>query len=658
MKRHLFALACVCSLLTATAFAQLTPQVAITEMGRGINLGNTLEPPTEGGWNNGPAQEHYFDDYKAVGFSTVRVPIRWDEHTSNSAPYTVNASWMNRVEQIVDWGLERDLYIIINAHHDDWIKQGYSNQNLRDRFDSIWTQVAERFKDKSEKLLFEIINEPKGLTREEVDDLNARVLGIIRQTNPTRLVIYSGNEYSNVNQLLAAAVPDDDYILAYYHSYDPWNFAGLGQGTWGRSGDRLAVRNNFQRVADWSASTGVPVMISEFGAVHGTDFNSRMPFYALYVEEALRHNFAFQVWDDGGMFEVYQRNQRTWHDALDLLIHTFPDGPANFSASVIGDTLISLNWENRTSNNMDIVVQRRLLDGEFEDIATIDKAADTFADTTMAGGFTYQYRIISRFGLGEDRYSYPFEIHIRSTVRSSFLGTPFPIPGIIQAEDFDEGGEGLTYHDADPTNVPGGYRQNVAVDIEPRDDGGFQIAFVESGEWLEYTIDVQQAGTYQLTTHIASLEGRGRFRYSIGENRSTLLTPPRTDSWQTLAPVSTTMELEAGTHILRLEFLVTRPFNVDRFEFSLVSGTSTEKPETTQGFALYPNPTYEYVQFQIEDSSLPKQIEVYNMLGQRVRHAIAADKQRLFVGDLPPGVYLVQLLQDGQSPEHDFMVKK
>jgi aryl-phospho-beta-D-glucosidase BglC (GH1 family) len=127
------------------AFGQVTPEEAVAQMRRGINMGNTLEPPYEGDWAP-KAREYYFDMYRDAGFDVVRVPVRWDEHTSYSSPYTIQESWMDRVEQIVDWALERDLYVVINAHHEDWIKENYEDKNLRDRFDSIWSQVATRKK--------------------------------------------------------------------------------------------------------------------------------------------------------------------------------------------------------------------------------------------------------------------------------------------------------------------------------------------------------------------------------------------------------------------------------------------------------------------------------------------------------------------------------
>ncbi len=661
MKRYIPILLLVVFCAALPAQAQLTPQVAIGDMGRGINMGNTLEPPQEGGWNNGPAEEHYFDDYKAAGFGTVRIPVRWDEHTGRNTPFAVDAAWMDRVEQVVDWALARDLYVVLNAHHEDWLKQDYANDTLRIRFDRIWTQIAERFKDKSEKLFFEIINEPKGMTREEVDDLNVRILSIIRVNNPTRIVIYSGAEWSAANDLMTAAIPNDPYLMGYFHAYNPWNFAGLGEGTWGTEQQRAEVSDMFQEVADWSADTGIPVNISEFGAVRETDYNSRMAFYALYVEESIKHNIAFQVWDDGGMFQVYQRDTRGWNDEKDTLLNTYLDSPTHMTASVVGDTLVTLAWENRTTQNARIIVERRQQGTDaFTPIAELPKDATTYADTTAEGGFWYQYRVVSEFGRGGDRYGYPVQVFAPPTERTNFLGAPFIIPGTIEAEDFDEGGEGLTYHDTDPNNIPGVYRPNVGVDIEPRDDGGYQVAYIESGEWLEYTIDVQEAGAYGITTYLASLEGGGRFRYRIGRNRSPILVPPSTGSWQTLTTVNTTMDLEAGEQVLRLELLTARPFNVDKFTFELLSPTANAPGEVPEdAFAVYPNPAQEVIQVAFDHTALDRSLDIFNMLGQRVRtEVLSARNQRMSVDGLPAGLYLLRFMADDQVVAQGYLVKQ
>jgi aryl-phospho-beta-D-glucosidase BglC (GH1 family) len=297
----------------------LSSQEAIKQMGRGINVGNTLDPPTEGEWNNPPIKENIFDDYKNAGFTCVRIPIRWDKHTENSPPYAIDEKWLARVEQIVDWALSRDLFVIINSHHDNWIKEHYKDPVQRERFDSIWRQISRRFQNKSGKLVFEILNEPENMDQQDVDDMNQRVLKIIRESNPTRLVIFTGNKWSESNQLLSAAAPKDDYLIATFHMYLPQD-----QKTWGTEADKKAVINTFDKVSKWSEEHKVPVILGEFGAISQIDHDSRMKFYKTVVAESLARGFAFNVWDDGANFQVYKRTQRDWNEIKDILINTPP----------------------------------------------------------------------------------------------------------------------------------------------------------------------------------------------------------------------------------------------------------------------------------------------------------------------------------------------
>lgn len=623
-------------------------------MGRGINLGNTLEPPFEGAWNNPLAQEYYFDDYVSAGFSTVRIPVRWDQHTGTSVPYAVSSSWLSRVEEIVDWGLSRGLIVIINAHHEDWLKQNYSPSNQA-RFDSIWTQVATHFSGKSEKLWMEIINEPQGLTRPEVDALNARVLGIIRDTNPTRIVIIAGNGWAAAADLMAAAIPDDDYLMGYYHSYDPWDFAGLAQRGWGTTADRAAVRSTFQSVKAWSASNNLPVMMSEGGAIHANEHNDRMKFYAAYVEESVDAGIPFQVWDDGGDFRVYDRANRAWPEVKDILIHAYPDGPTDIGMAVHNDSVVVVSWRNRYAFASGTAVQRAVAGGEFETLADISGSAESYDDEMVAGGLTYDYRVIARNALGPDKYSYPQRYTVPLFTRSPYTGTALPVPGVIQAEDYDVGGEGLTYHDSDAVNTPGAYRASSGVDIEARDDGGWQVTGIEPGEWLEYTLDVQTAGTYTLTAHVASMEGLGRFMFTFDGVSSPALRTPKTDSWQTTQPVSVSVDLTAGKQFMRLSIMnVAHPFNLDRFELELAGSTGTNPNPKRPDLELYPNPAGDALRVQ---GSTPGQAEILDLLGRRVlEERVLGNSVHLDTSALPGGVYFLRLIPASGTPSvHPFV---
>ncbi|NOY77872.1 MAG: cellulase family glycosylhydrolase [Calditrichaeota bacterium] len=292
--------------------AQFDPWKMVQKMGRGINLGNTLEAAKEGNWA-APAQEFYFDDYKDAGMTCVRIPVRWDQHTQVDSPYTVDSTWMARVEQVADWALDRGMVAIINAHHDDWLYENFP-QNLP-RFESIWRQIAEHFKDKPDNLVFEIINEPYfDLSKEQVDTLNRDILRIIRQTNPTRIVIITGGGKNSYQAPLQIDLPDDPYIMAYFHYYRPFSFTHGDQYTWGTADDRAEIRENFQEVADWSSTNHVPILLGEFGVNKDKDRSSLLAWYQTVVNEAVKHGFAFTVWDvgPGGRKVVYYRQANSW----------------------------------------------------------------------------------------------------------------------------------------------------------------------------------------------------------------------------------------------------------------------------------------------------------------------------------------------------------
>jgi hypothetical protein len=130
------------------------------------------------------------------------------------------------------------------------------------------------------------------------------------------------------------------------------------------------------------------------------------------------------------------------------------------------------------------------------------------------------------------------------------------IPGVIQAEDFDEGGEGVSYHDTTTNNERGSYRA-TDVDIEPTVDGGggYNIGWINAGEWLEYTVNVASAGTYTLDARVASPSGGGTLHIALdGVNKTGTLVVPATGGWQSWTTISRAVSLPAGIHVLRVSF--------------------------------------------------------------------------------------------------------
>ena len=629
-----------------TMTAQLTPEQAVAEMGRGINLGNTLEPPFENSWNNGPAQESYFDAYVEAGFTNVRVPVRWDRHTDNTPPYAIDESWMDRVEQVIDWGLERDLYITLNGHHEDWLKNGYNNANLRDRYDAIWEQIVERFGNKSEKLLFEIINEPNGMTVAQVDDLNARILGIIREANPTRLVIYSGNMYSNAEQLIAAAIPEDDYIIGYYHSYDPWNFSGLSQGTWGTANDYQQLNARFALVKSWSEANGIPVHYSEFGAMRTADYNSRMRIYAHYTERAVASGFALSVWDDGGDFRMLERGTNTWPETKDIVVHYYEDSPTGIVSEAVLDPTteeqqVVVTWQNRSTADSDIILERSTNNGPYETIATVPAGTATYTDPQVVVGTTYTYRMYTHREDGTLLHGYPTRLSLNTTVQGPYQDNVQAIPGTVEAEYYDEGGEGVAYHDMDAINQGGNFRAGEGVDIGGDAVGGYLLGYVENSEWIEYTIDVQEAGVYSIEAIVASEIPNGRFSLTFsGNNAAVSFDTPSTGGWVAFETISanSNVTLQAGQQIMRLDIIGNNPFNLDHLSFTNTT-SSKDLSNVESLIAVYPNPTADVLNIEYDYESMGVlNVKLFDAVGKVVVHkqlehpSLRIDIQHLLAG--------------------------
>lgn len=415
----------ILTLMVTSTMAQMTAQEARVLMGRGINMGNTLEPPNEGEWAP-KAQDYFFDLYKEAGFTNVRIPVRWDKHTQTSAPYTINADWMDRVEQVIDWGLDRDLIIVVNCHHEESFLNDYEGQKAR--YESIWRQIATRFEDKSENLFFEIMNEPLGITQEQIEEFNESILGIIRENNPTRVVVYSGREYTGSDLLMKTEIPDtqDPYLMAYYHSYQPWSFAGQAKGTWGTKADVLEMKNRMSAVQKWSVKNNIPVYLDEFGAQRDCDYNSRMYYYAKCVEFALVYDHSFAAWDDSWEFATLLRGEKKWNDIKDVLIYTSDSSITDLDVELV-DNNVHLTWESRSNSNFlsKVLVEKRNENtdfnviAEFSELSTTTVSLEYLDEDAEIGAYSY-YRLVEIYS-NDTIPSYPIRILNEETLSVSMI---------------------------------------------------------------------------------------------------------------------------------------------------------------------------------------------------------------------------------------------
>lgn len=467
MKSNLFKLILIClSLFGTITYGQVTPWEMVERMGKGLNLGNTLEAPDEGDWS-APAEEYYFHDFADAGFTCVRIPIRWTNHMLDSTPYTVDTTWMNRVEEVIDWALDTGLVVIINSHHDDeWLYDAFP-KNI-ERFEKLWEQIATRFADKPENLVFEIVNEPYfDLSRAEVDTLHSRIFPIIRESNPTRIVIFTGGgndtqpRLTNYRVFYHFNIPDDPYVMAYFHYYVPYEYCQLGQGTWGTTAEYQQLINDFTVAKNWSDTKNVPILLGEFGVTRKAHRPSLVKWYEHLTRTAQGFGFAQATWCTGGKdnYATYYRNHAYWdHQLLNIQTRQFP-----YSGSVIS------------------------------------------------------------------------------------------APGIIQAEDFDLGGQQVAYNAGDSINTLGYYRPDEGVEIDSVGDSNYAVLITQPGEWQEYSFSVDTASLFEVVLDVSTLEEGNTIKAKFnGAIHTASLAVPQGSSKNEFNSIKDTVYLETGTQVVRL----------------------------------------------------------------------------------------------------------
>jgi len=246
---------------------------------------------------------------------------------------------------------------------------------------------------------------------------------------------------------------------------------------------------------------------------------------------------------------------------------------------------------------------------------------------------------------------------IQKVNQSRSHGTPYAetkiaIPGILEVENYDLGGQGVAYNDNDVINSGGMFRPNEGVDIEDSGTGGFNVGWTNGGEWLEYTVDVTETGTYTVQSMVASPDGKSSIHLKIdGTDVTGSIYFPATGGWQQYSTVTTAgIKLKSGIHILQL-FEETGGFNIDKITFTKEIANSSEQILLQQmDFQLFPNPATTNVTIVTPEGLLPVRIEIYDLQGRRMQAiqtgSIPEKQFRIDTSGLNPGSYIVKLIAD------------
>jgi beta-glucanase (GH16 family) len=328
--------------------------------------------------------------------------------------------------------------------------------------------------------------------------------------------------------------------------------------------------------------------------------------------------------------------------------------------------------DNPPAGDITITADASDSDGTILTVEFYDDTTYLGEDTTSPYSFTWNsvpdgcYSVVARAiddggGIATDTSDITVGI---GCGQASYLGSPFVLPALIEAEDFDIGGEGVAYHDTDVGNNGNSYRTAEDVDIEGCSDagGGYNLGWVREGEWLEYTIEVPVPGDYPLDVRVASLSAGGTFHIEFnGTDLTGDVDVPVTGGWQTWTTVSTEVTLPAGTLLMRFVPTV-EGFNVNYLEFLTPTGVSEQLAARTVLHPPYPNPFNPVTTISYEmPSAGTVDLSVYDVSGRLVkrlvagevagagRHAVTWDGTNDAGRAVATGVYLCRLEANGHA---------
>jgi endoglucanase len=308
----------------APGFAPIDASTQVVEMGRGVNV--LGYDPLWDDSSRARFKPEMFAEIHRAGFTNVRVVLQAFSHMDGDGK--LPASWLATLDTMVKSALDAGLTVILDEH--DFTFCSKDAAACARNLNAFWSQIAPRYKNAPNRLMFEILNEPYGaLTPELWNKQLVETLGIIRASNPARNIVIGPGEWNAMERLPDLKLPDDDaHIVVTFHYYHPMTFTHQGASWagdylmslsgvhWGNQAEYEVIQREFDRVKAWSDANKRPIFMGEFGAYEKAPLADRALWTNAVARAAESHGFAWAYWYFDGGFTVYDIDHGKWVEPI------------------------------------------------------------------------------------------------------------------------------------------------------------------------------------------------------------------------------------------------------------------------------------------------------------------------------------------------------
>lgn len=308
----------------------------VSKMEPGWNLGNSFDSVgNETSWGNPIVSKELIYAIKEQGFNSIRIPITWVGHfDEKDENYKINEDYFARLDMVIKDALDAGLYVMINLHHDSWkwVNKMETDDTVLLKFNALWKQISEHYKDYSDKLLFESINEPTfdGVSEarmiELLNILNQSFYDIVRSSggiNDKRMLVLP-TVYTNDSKVRVQALYDmmvaleDNNLIATIHYYGFWPFSvNIAGKTRFDKEVRKELEQAFDRVYNQFIANGIPVICGEYGllgfdnSLETVEHGEILKYFEYINYYAKEKEILLMLWDNG---QHFNRKNFTWSD--------------------------------------------------------------------------------------------------------------------------------------------------------------------------------------------------------------------------------------------------------------------------------------------------------------------------------------------------------